>query len=162
MVDENSLQLCLESFKAAGSLAVEAIKLSRNKDISAKIMEMNTKIMEAQNYAIQAQREQFSLVDEIKRLKIEISEISDFREEKERYELLCIGNTAFVYVIKPEFDTGDIVHWLCSTCFENNRKSILQLYVHGTLLGDGLNTWKCHTCTSEIKVHTDKFPIARR
>ena len=152
MVDASSIELFLESLKSASTISRELLGLVRGRAASDKIVEMNAKILEAQQFALATQSDQFSLAKRVSDCEKELVELKDFRSEKQNYELQALGETAFAYVYKPPMGSTKPIHWLCSTCCDQDRKSVLQVRSFGTLLETGLVIWFCQNCDGEIKV----------
>ena len=161
MVDASSIELFLESLKSASTISRELLGLVRGGAASDKIGEdkigeMNAKILEAQQFAMVTQSDHFSLSKRVGDLEKELVDLKDFRREKQNYEFQSIGDTAFVYAYKPTVESAKPPHWLCSTCCDQDQKSILQFG------GMGLCTtwviWKCHLCESEIRVLHGSHP----
>ena len=157
MVDASSIELFLESLKSASTISRELIGLVRGRAASDKIGEMNAKILEAQQFALATQSDQFSLSKRVGDLEKELVDLKDFRREKKNYELQALGKTAFAYVYKPPVDSTTPIHWLCSTCCDQDRKSILQYY-GGDFPRERKSIWKCHSCNSEIRVSIGQHP----
>ena len=138
MVDASSIELFLESIKSASTISRELLGLMRGGAASAKIGDMNAKIMEAQQFALATQSDQFSLSKRVGDLEKELVDLKDFRREKQNYQFQAIGKTAFAYVYEPPVDPPEPVHWLCSTCCDQDRKSTLQ-YRGGDIINFGMN-----------------------
>ncbi len=157
MVDASSIELILESLKSASTISRELLGLMKGGAASGKIGEMNAKILEAQQFAIATQLNQFSLSKRIGDLEKELVDLKDFRREKQNYQFQAIGKTAFAYVYKPPMDPTEPGHWLCSTFCDQDRKSTLQ-YRGGDVINFGKNIWICHLCGSEIRVDVNDHP----
>ena len=97
MVDASSIELFLESIKSASTISRELLGLMKSGSASDKIGEMNAKILEAQQFALATQSDQFSLSKRIGDLEKELVDLKDFRREKQNYELKALGKTAFAY-----------------------------------------------------------------
>ena len=150
--DPTTIELFLDSMKSASGIARELVGLVKERNVSAKISEINTKILEAQSLALSAQADQFVLSKNIADLEEKLTRINQFRSQKKDYELQSVGDVAFAYVYNPPADAIEPVHWLCSTCCDQDRKSVLQFYTHDIGRSRGLDIWKCHVCNSEIRV----------
>ena len=61
MVDASSIELFLESIKSVSTISRELLGLMKGGAASDKIGKMNAKIMEAQQFALATQSDQFSL-----------------------------------------------------------------------------------------------------
>ena len=157
MVDANSIEMFLESIKSVSTISRDLLGLVKSGAASKKIGEMNAKILEAQQFALATQSDQFSLSKRVGDLEKELVDLKDFRREKQNYELQALGNTAFAYVYKPPVDSTEPIHWLCSTCCDQDRKSILQYYGMD-FPRERKSIWKCHLCNSEIRVPIGQHP----
>ena len=120
-------------------------------DARQKISDMSNQIMDAQQFAINTQEEYLEQSKKIEELEKELVRLKDFRSEKKNYELKALGNTAFSYVYKQPEGSSEPIHWLCETCYNQDRKSILQYYGRH-IIDDRKSIWKCHVCNSEIHV----------
>ena len=157
MVDASSIEMFLESLTSASKISRELLGLVRSGAASNKIGEVNAKILVAQQFALATQSDQFSLSKRVGDLEKELVDLKDFRREKQNYQLQALGNTAFAYVYKPPVDSTTPIHWLCSTCCDKDRKSILQY--HGEdFPRERKSVWKCHLCNSEIRVPSGQGP----
>ncbi len=158
MVDASSIEMFLESLNAARNISRELLKLVRSGPARDKASEMDAEIIAANGFALTAQTHQFSLLKKVSELEEELSRLKDFRREKENYELKNIGDTAFVYAYKPTMESTKPIHWLCSACCDQDRKSILQSGARYTGRGGWSDIWKCPTCKAEFRVPTDTRP----
>ena len=156
-MDASSIQLTLESIKATFDICRELSRLVRSGTAGEKIIEMNTKILDAQQYALSTQADQLTLSEKISDLEEELIRLKDFRSEKKNYQFEKIGDTAFVYTYKQPVDSGKPPHWICSTCCDQDRKSTLQ-FQGADIINFGMNVWKCHLCGSDIRVDVNQHP----
>ena len=152
MIDASNIELFLESLKSISAISRELLGLKKGGAASGKIGEMNAKVLEAQQFALAAQSDQFSLSKRVGDLEKELLDLKDFRREKQNYALKALGKTAFAYVYKKPIDSTEPIHWLCSTCCNKDHKSILQLRTYGDILEKGYDIWTCHSCKAEIKI----------
>ena len=157
MVDGENIEGYLESLKSISNVVRDLFSLVKVGEARVKIDEVNSKVLEAQQYAISAYSHQQALSKRVGDLEKELVDLKDFRREKQNYELQALGNTAFSYVYKPPMDPTEPVHWLCSTCCDQDRKSILQ-FQNRDILNSRLSVWKCHVCGSEIRVPFTSHP----
>ena len=84
-------------------------------------------------------------------------EIRDFRREKENYKLQSLEDQEFVYVYKTATQPDEPTPWLCATCFDRNKKSIMQ-FSGENLIDIGCNNWKCHVCNTVLVVSQSLHP----
>lgn len=75
---------------------------------------------------IASQQRELAQVQKIRELENRITQYMDWAEEKQTYVLVKVGR-ALVYQRKPDFAVaGEPEHYLCTNCYEENRKSIIQ------------------------------------
>ena len=66
------------------------------------------------------------MIEKIRSLKKEIDDIKAWETQKQRYKLTSIwegGN--LVYALKESMSDSEPPHWICTKCYEDGRKSIL-------------------------------------
>ena len=80
-------------------------------------------------------------------LKKQLVQHEQWEKDKERYELKFVGNATFVYSLKPGIDPIQPHHWLCTNCYKDGKKSILQR------LDRGAPMMFCPSCKTEIRPH---------
>ncbi|WP_237736655.1 hypothetical protein [Delftia acidovorans] len=106
-------------------------------DLTDKILELQTKLLEVQS-AVVLEREALRAAHE------RIRDLESDQREKARYELAKLGTLGdfFAYRLRPQAELSDRAseptHFLCQTCFDSSKKSVL---VHN---GEGY--WECLLC----------------
>lgn len=152
MEDLSHITPLLDNIRGVSGLVRELVSVMGDRKGSAELRKINAMILDAQQFALSAQHEQFELRQKMLALQEEIKALREFGEEKKKYELRDIVGEAFVYALVE--NSGLPPHWLCSKCFEQGQKSIVQLcerYRHH-------NIWKCYCCSSEIRVPVGTVP----
>src|SRR5262249_40930367 len=89
----------------------------------------------------------------------EIAGMKAWDTEKQKYELKEVSPHAFAYVKRPGVETTEPVHWLCATCFEHSRRSILQN--RGTAPAPSLRNdiFYCPECKADMRI---SWNVSRR
>jgi len=123
-------------------------KLSTMAELHGKAVELQQIILAAQSSALSAQSEQFSLIERIRQLEKEIADVKAWETTKERYDLEEVASGIFTYVLKPGVEPPEPSHWICTKCYEDGRRSILQL--KGTYYGQ--RHYTCFHCDKEIAI----------
>lgn len=133
---------------------VDQFKSGKDATLTAgEASEIYSQVLAAYQSALVAQSAQHKLKDEVSRLEGELGRMKEFREEmKETYELVSL-HTGYVYSYEAE-----PAHWICCSCYENHRKSILQS--KGTIRRDRL--WYCPSCKAEMMVSFNHTPASER
>lgn len=150
-----------------GSLnaAMELLKTLNSANTQAKLNEvklsLQQSILEGQSALSAARENQLAASDRIRQLEQQIMQFEHWEAEAERYELKAIYNGAFAYMHKEGMDNGEPPHWLCATCFENRKKSILQTRGQMYSKEQGRSqyaNWACNTCRGEVLVAYTRKP----
>ena len=140
------IQGAVSGLKTASDIAKGLLDLKTLAEVQGKVIELQSAILSAQSSALSATSEQAGMAEEIRALKTQIASLQRWDEERQRYKLVRPFDATTVYALKPSFANGDPAHWLCTTCYENGRKSILNPRTNS-------NHWAtlvCATCKAEI------------
>jgi hypothetical protein len=151
----------VSSLKAAFDLSKAIIDVGGAVKVQGKVFELQREILAAQSSAMGAQAAQTDLLSEIESLKREINGLKDWSKDAERYELKAIDSGAFAYMLRAGEERGEPPHWLCTTCFGNRQKSILQTkgQVNTVAGGRGMHAkWGCNSCRGEVTVYYRRQP----
>lgn len=76
-------------------------------------------------------------------LKDKVREFEDWATQAENYELRDFGGHTFAYALKTEVDTAEPDHYLCATCYQERKKSILQFSFQ---TNSGQDKYHCNIC----------------
>ena len=93
------------------------------------IIDMQNTVMTAQGAALAAQATQMQLTSRIAQLEQEAARVNDWDNEKARYELAQTERRPgqLAYKLREEAkQEGEPTHYICTTCYEEGVKSILQ------------------------------------
>ena len=74
---------------------------------------------------VAANAHQTAMIEEIRNLKEEISNIKAWEKEKQRYKLISPWEGTILYALKESYSTSEPPHWICTKCYEDRRRSIL-------------------------------------
>ena len=130
--------------------------------LEAEVRKLQAEVYAAHERALAAQAAQRALTERVDELERELLRNENWTEEQARYTLTAVDRGAFAYVQKPDVQTaGEPPYWLCTRCFENQRKSYLQFHRQppsgGHLRGDRA-IWRCPACQAEINVYYTRTP----
>jgi hypothetical protein len=120
------IQGTITGLKAASDIAKSLIEIKTLSEVGGKVIELQSAIFSAQSNALTAQAEQASLVDKIRALEEEITCIKAWDSQKQRYSLESPWAGAFVYSLKESMKESEPPHWICTDCYENGKRSIIQ------------------------------------
>ena len=142
----------ITALAAAGSAIANLVRDLGGSGPDTTVDQMTDQVIGLQSLIMKVQSEAFALQYENSELRTQLAEIKDWTAEKEKYELTAIGSTAFVYSLKPD-EKGIEPHWICCSCYEANRKSLLVFEsVYPTNPNFGYDCWVCLGCKSRIQV----------
>lgn len=131
MVDATMLQGAITGLKFAADLAIGLGKIHTLAEVQGKAIELQQIILSAQSSALAAQGQQFALIERIRDLEEEVASVKAWEETKQRYELQEPNPGTFVYALKAQTSTAEPKHWICAACYEDAKRSILQLKTRG-------------------------------
>jgi hypothetical protein len=83
-------------------------------------------VIELQEKILSAQQEQFALTEQLRGLQNKMATLDTWEAEKNRYELTDFGGETLAYALKQSMANGEPPHRLCSACYQNRKKGILQ------------------------------------
>jgi hypothetical protein len=160
MIDISSLPDAMHALKAASDITKLIISSHDGRIVREKAIELQGQIFTAQQNALTAQASQFSLLERIRELEKQIADLEAWETEKQRYELKIVSRGATAYVMKSDAERAEPPHWLCATCYQNGKKSILQAGKSARDGPDFRNTvWICAVCRSEIRTGFRTSPM---
>jgi hypothetical protein len=118
----------------------------------------NAAVIDLQEKILSAQEAQSALIERIQDLEKEVADLKEWDGEKEKYELVAIAGTSFAYMPKPGAGNAEPPHWLCTKCFEDRKKSILQL--KGSM--SRFDVYHCASCGMNTSVPSRMRPVTCR
>jgi hypothetical protein len=146
IMDISLIQGTIAGFKLASDIAKSLLKLKTISEVQAKVVDLQDAILSAQNSALAANAHQTAMVEEIRSLKEEIAHIKAWKKEKQRYKLISPWPGTVLYALKEKCAASEVPHWICTKCYEDRRKSILnpQYRTNGFV-------FICPTCKAEYQ-----------
>jgi hypothetical protein len=89
-------------------------------------------------------------------LEMQIAQIKAWNEQKKRYKLTnpWEDNPALVYALRESHKDSEAAHWVCTKCYDDGRRSLLQPQKDKT----GFILLCCPTCNAQV--HTGWRGIA--
>ena len=152
--DISSIGAIVSSLNAALNIGKATMELHDISVVQTKMVELNSQILKALDGAIEAKSTHLEMLDRIRNLEQEIARLRAWDGEKERYELKDVYLGATTYALKPTDGSGEPPHWLCTTCYHDRKKSILQ----PDPTGQRDRTWRCPVCKSSISINFNISP----
>lgn len=146
MVDITDIQGMVSSLQSVTEIAKTIVGLHNSSAIKAKVGELQSAVLSAQQSAMSAYSAHSTLVERVRELERQVTEMEAWETEKQRYELHQLPPGTYLYRIKPEMQGSEPMHYICANCYQSRQKSILQ----GGGLSDGQETFECVRCKSRF------------
>ena len=133
-MDITLIQGAVTGLKTAYDIVVGMNKLNTLEQVQTKSIELGQIIIAAQTSVFNAYAAQSAMVEEIRTLKEEIVRVKAWESQKQRYKLTnpwseyTAGSIA--YALKESMKESDPPHLICTKCYEDGRKSILNPLTH--------------------------------
>jgi hypothetical protein len=121
MVDMTMISGTMSALKAAGEITKLIIASHDANVIRQKAIELQAQIFTAQQNALTAQSDQFTLLERVRELEKQIADLEAWATEKRRYVLQDLEPGVFVYALKPEMADGEPMHQICQTCYQRGK-----------------------------------------
>ena len=149
MPDISAISAALSSLTAAKDIGQAMIGLRDAAAFQGKLIEFQSKIIDAQNSAMAANDERTSLLQTISKLEKDVANLKAWEADKQRYELKDLGAGIFAFVLKEDAAPPEPPHKLCVDCYQNGKKSILQ---RETRFPGRADVLVCHACGLDLYV----------
>lgn len=138
----------ITSLRFAGDIAKSFLSLQSMAEIQGKVIELQSAILSAQGSAMEANAQQMSMAEEIRALQTQIESMKGWRKEAERYKLVePWGNGSLVYALRNDSKADEPAHYICTKCFEDGRKSLL----NPSEDAKGWCVYRCPHCKAEVR-----------
>lgn len=135
--------------------AVKELKYSYNDQALLKTQaELLERLIGIQQVALSVQDQHSSLLNEKVELQKKLIEFEKWGEIEASYRLLEVQNGRFVYSLKNPQLSPEPIHWLCTNCFDERKKSILQAVFKNDF--DAL--YVCQRCKANLYLHFKDYP----
>lgn len=145
----------IESMNAAIKITKALVGVRDAAMIEANIFELRDHLMTIQSSALQSQADQAALIQRVRDLEQEVVDLRTWETQKQRYQLVSPWAGCWLYALKDSSKGADPAHWICTHCYENGRREILQL-VHER--DRRIHTVaKCFHCSFQIEMHNSQI-----
>lgn len=146
MPDISAIAIALSSLKAAKDVAESMIGLRDAAAFQGKLIEFQSKLIDANNATFAAQDERAAMLDRIRKLEKEVADFKAWETEKQRYQLVAIATNVFAYTVTETMRGPEPPHYVCANCFEQRKKSFLQQYVRN----EYMDKYRCNECKEDL------------
>lgn len=144
----------LASSKAATDIARGIISLDKGVAVNEKAYDLINVILDLQQHILTAQSEYQKLLVSHDEWKKKAEQRIKWAETANLYQLHTLMPGVFVYKPKEGCCMDEPPHYICSNCYGQEKKAILQFngcYVRGT-------EYLCHVCEKIIIDRSQKMP----
>lgn len=154
MIESSAIVGMFSALKAAKEVVQNIIGLHDASLIQGKVVELNAKIIEAQESIFAVNNERTMLIQKVSEFEKRIIQLEAWETEKQKYELINIsptpqfGDESFVYLRKQDVDPAELSHKICANCYHRGQKSILQSEEFGRS-----KFLVCQSCGSDICIY---------
>jgi hypothetical protein len=133
-MDVSTISATLGALKTSIDFVRSAVAARDDAKIADALKDINDRIFQVQNAALQAQEKMSAMRDEIETLKdgkrqlgARVTDLEKNKSEREKYDLHELSKGVFVLAeIEPSDDSGS-PHYLCQPCMDNtSKKAVLQ------------------------------------
>jgi len=114
------------AIKTATDIVKTILAMNTDAAINEKVAELQSVILSLQSHTLSMQAEYSDLLKVKDKLEKELMECKDWEKTKEQYELKEVESGVFVYSCKQGDNLPEPEHWLCTNCYKDKKKSILQ------------------------------------
>lgn len=122
---EATLMTAVGAFSAV-TKGLQSLKdLATSGDAQAKISDLYGIIISGQAIAFEDNLKQRALLETIEELKDQIRAMEAWDSEKQRYQLARPWMGAVVYALKKSASNNEPPHWICTNCYNDGKKSLL-------------------------------------
>lgn len=143
-MDMTAVQAMMGSLKAATDISKALFDLKTTAEVQSKVIDIQSALLAAQSSALEATNAQFSLQERVRELEVQLKSFEDWGNQQQRYSLANPWRgAAQVYALKKEYAEGEEPHFLCTNCFHNRKRVILN-----PSNKDGWVYMVCPTCKS--------------
>ena len=146
--DPLAIQTLGASLKTVVDIAKGIREAKSTAETEIKVTDLQAALLGAQSLALSATNAQFELHNKVRELEEQLKAANDWGEQESRYSLVCPwGNSAQVYALKrASTSEGEAPHFLCSNCFHNKKRVILN-----PMNRDGWILLACPSCKATIE-----------
>lgn len=158
MPDISAIAAALSALKGAKDIAESMVALRDTAAFQGKLIEFQSKIIDANNAAFAAQEERAAMLERVGDLEKEVANLKAWDAEKQRYQMQQVWPGATTYVLKEDAKGPEPIHWLCAACYQAGEKGVLQLTEKSADSAGRLRGWGCPRCKALIYARYDVLP----
>ena len=142
------------SIKSAYDIAKDLTEFKVSTEYKTQVSELLDALVQARLEAADAAEEKLKLIEEVRSLQQQLDDRASWSNEKQKYRLARIGDSAAVFILKKEHLQGEKHHLLCAQCFDSGKKGYLQPSAKSN---GPTNAHRCSSCSCEVAI--DRFSL---
>jgi hypothetical protein len=144
----SDIQIAATGLRSAFEITKTLLDLKSLAEVQAKVIPLQQTILDAQSAAFSAQTELSNALEEARKAHEELARMKAWLAQRERYKMISPWQGAIVYALRAAAKESDPPHWICSNCYENGRRSILN---GAKTKSDDWYKYICPVCKSEVR-----------
>jgi hypothetical protein len=139
----------ISSLNGARQLAGLLVEERDRQKVAAIQIDLTEKLIQAQTQVAEVLAAHLAQTNAVQSLRDRVRELEANQFERDRYKLAKLGvvGDAFAYVLRDSSQLKDRAdeptHYLCQTCFDNGRKSVLKI---------SNDYSKCSLCSDVVRI----------
>lgn len=153
MVDAVGIAAAFEALRSAGGLLKGAKDAAVDSALKDRLIEIQSKVLDAQQQLGDAQAERLDLLEQLAALKAKIRDLEASKDALGQYELADLGEGRKAY----RFAGEGLAHYACPSCFSGGKVVVLQ----ENQTGMRQRRYRCRVCqfVETIGPHDPAEPI---
>jgi DNA-directed RNA polymerase subunit RPC12/RpoP len=144
----SEITTAIASIKTASDIAKTLLAMNKDAAINEKATELYGIIFSLHKDLLTLQSEYSALLKLKGDLEEQLNQFNIWSKTESQYKLLEASKGIFVRVSINSSQTQEPIHWLCTNCWEDKKKSIYQF----TAESSTHTMYRCPRCNNEIAV----------
>lgn len=140
----------IQGMKSAMDLGKALLAANVDFEVKKQLMDMQHRLLSAYNALLDAQSDVETARRELADLRLQMAQRDGWETDKQRYKLIALGAGSTVYALKSGLADGEPPHYLCVSCYNASKKSILQAARNA----EKWTVFRCNTCKAEWQTNS--------
>jgi len=146
----NEITSAIASVKVASDIVKGILSLNKDVAVNEKAIELLSAIISLQKDLLSMQSDYSVLLKSKSDLEEELKKFNTWSKTESQYKLEEVSGGTFVRSPINLNESKEPMHWLCTHCWEDQKKSILQITWHG----ESSTKYSCPRCKNDIDVES--------
>jgi hypothetical protein len=142
------LSMVISSIKTAIQISKNISEISKDAAVNQKAIELQNIILDLQMSFVDFHSRYFELIELKNNIENELKQIKEWKITKSQYDLVEVETGIYVYIPNKKNKSPNPIHYLCTNCFNKQKKSILQI---NRIFEKGWGSFFCPECKMMIK-----------